>query len=134
MEYPTYITLGSFRYFPKGVRTIESLVMHEFTHQYFMGMLASNEKEEAWLDEGFVTYFEDRTMEAKYGEDGSMISILGMRINSSDFTRSEYIDLPDPSVGPVARPGWEITEGYKGLVYSKTATVSENIGGYGLTS
>lgn len=129
MEYPTYITIGSFRYFPKGVRTIESLVIHEFGHQYFMGMVATNEKEEPWLDEGFVTYFEDRIMEATYGRDGCMIDLYGYQIGNSAFTRAEYVDLPDPSIGPVARPGWEFQTSYKGLVYSKTATVLKTMEG-----
>lgn len=129
MEYPTYITLGSFRYFPKGVKTIESLVVHEFAHQYFMGMVASNEKEEPWLDEGFVTYFEDRIMEATYGENCSMIDVYGYTIGNSAFSRSEYTALPDLRTGSVARPGWEIQESYKGLVYSKTATVLKTMEG-----
>lgn len=129
MEYPTYITLGSFRYFPKGVRTIESLVIHEFAHQYFMAMVASNEKEEPWLDEGFVTYFEDRIMESTYGTHSSLIDVLGYRISNSDFTRTEYTDLPDPSIAPLSRPGWEYKTSYKGLVYSKSATVLKTMDG-----
>ncbi|MDX1684751.1 MAG: M1 family metallopeptidase [Saprospiraceae bacterium] len=123
MEYPAYITLGSFRYFPRGLRTIESLVMHEFTHQYFMAVVATNEKEEPWLDEGFVTYFEDRIMEATYGQEASLIDFLGYKISNSAFTRSEYTDLPDPSFSPLAVPAWELQNSSKGLFYSKTATV-----------
>ena len=129
MEYPTYITLGSFRFFPKGLRTIESLVMHEFIHQYFMAVVATNEKEEAWLDEGFVTYYEDRIMEATYGEGKSMVDIYGFNVGNSEFTRYEYSRLPDPSIGPCARPGWEIQDYYKGIIYSKTATVLKTMEG-----
>ena len=41
--------------------------MHEFGHQFFYGLLASNEFEEAWLDEGFNTYMTDRVLKAVYG-------------------------------------------------------------------
>ncbi len=34
---------------------------------FFYGMVASNEFEEAWLDEGFTSYVEDKLMEAEYG-------------------------------------------------------------------
>ena len=40
--------------------------VHEFGHQYFYGMLASNEFEEAWLDEGFNSWFTHKVMNATY--------------------------------------------------------------------
>jgi hypothetical protein len=129
MEYPMYITQGSFRYFPESVRTIESLVVHEFAHQYFMAIVASNEKEEAWLDEGFVTYYEDRIMEALFGKSSSLINVAFTRVSNSALTRSEYTGIPDREVSPVALPGWEIKESFKGLIYSKTATVLKSLEG-----
>jgi len=129
MEYPTYITGGSFAIFPSGIRTLESLIVHEFSHQYFMGMIASNEKEEPWLDEGFVTFHEDKIMESMYGIDGSLFNILGYKVNNSSFSRHEYVSLSNPSCGPIARSGWEITEGFKGITYSKTATMLKTMEG-----
>ncbi|MBK6818059.1 MAG: hypothetical protein IPG85_00005 [Bacteroidetes bacterium] len=46
MEYPTLITTGSVYGMPNNIRTTESLVVHEFIHQYFMAVVANNEKEE----------------------------------------------------------------------------------------
>ena len=129
MEYPTYITGGSFAVFPKGVRTIESLIAHEFCHQYFMGMVATNEKEEPWMDEGFVTYHEDKIMEEMYGENGSLFNLLGYKVNNSSFSRHEYVSLDNPSCGAIARTGWEINDGFKGITYSKTATMFKTMEG-----
>ncbi len=129
MEYPTYITGGSFALIPPGTHTVESLIAHEFAHQYFMGMVASNEKEEPWLDEGFVTFYEDKIMESLYGTDGSMFRILGYKVNNSAFSRHEYVSLPNPSCGHIARSGWEIDEGFKGITYSKTATMLRTMEG-----
>jgi hypothetical protein len=129
MEYPTFITGGSFYRMPAGIRTMESLAIHEFTHQYFMQMLASNEKEEAWLDEGFVTYFEDRILDHFYGEKSSLIDLGGFRTGNKAQSRLEYTGLPNPKVGTIARPGWEFKEAYKGLVYSKTATTLQSLHG-----
>ena len=94
---------------------------------YFMATLASNEKEEAWLDEGFVTYYEDRILDHYYGEKGSFYNVLGFRSGNGENSRLEYTGLPNPSVGTIARPGWEFKTAYKGLIYAKTATVLKTL-------
>lgn len=129
MEYPTFITGGSLAYFPEGIRTLECLIVHEFCHQYFMGMLASNEKEEAWLDEGFVTYMEGKIIDYMFEEKKSIFDIFGYQLGKREMSRIEYTGLRDPGVGSFARPGWEIKEGWRGLVYRKAATVLETLGG-----
>lgn len=123
MEYPTLITVGTVYGMPSGVRTSESLLVHEFVHQYFMGMLASNEKEEPWLDEGFVTYFEDRIIDAAFGAKCALVDLAGYRFDNRELTRLEYSALRNPREGAAARPGWLFSDSnYKPLVYSKTAT------------
>ena len=127
MEYPMMITCATFYGIPSSIRSVESLVIHEFTHMYFMATLASNEKEEAWLDEGFVTYYEDRILDHYYGEKGSFYNVLGFRSGNGENSRLEYTGLPNPSVGKIARPGWEFRTAYKGLIYAKTATVLKTL-------
>ena len=58
MEYPTLISTANLCILPKGIKTAELLLVHEFVHQYFMQMVASNEQEEPWLDEGITNYYE----------------------------------------------------------------------------
>lgn len=66
MEYPTLITaFGAENESPD--MSLERTVIHEIGHQFFYGMVASNEFEEAWLDESFTSYAEDRLMEQEYG-------------------------------------------------------------------
>ncbi len=128
MEYPTLITVGTCYGMPAALRNMESLVVHEFVHQYFMGMLASNEKEEAWLDEGFVTYFEDRIIDAAYGKKQALVDLFGYRFDNTELTRLEYTTMRNPREGAVARPGWEFTDSnYKALIYSKTATILRTV-------
>lgn len=129
MEYPTFITGGSLAHFPKGIRTLEGLIVHEFCHQYFMGMIATNEKEEPWLDEGFVTYVEGRIMDATYGPKKSLFDIFGYQLGKRELSRVEYTGLKNPKRGSIARPGWEIVDDYKEIVYRKTATVLESLRG-----
>ncbi|MDO8367334.1 MAG: M1 family metallopeptidase [Saprospiraceae bacterium] len=128
MEYPTLITVGTFYGMPSHIRITESLVVHEFVHQYFMGMVASNEKEEAWLDEGFVTYFEDRIIDAAYGEKHALVDIFGYRFDNRELTRLEYTTMANPREGTVARPGWDFSDAnFKPLIYSKTATTLHTV-------
>lgn len=66
MEYPTLITAWAADE-PQPSYELERVIVHEIAHQYFYGMVASNEFEEAWLDEAFTSYAEDRLMREEYG-------------------------------------------------------------------
>lgn len=66
MEYPTLVTAFGAASESPGYE-LERTIVHEIGHQYFYGMIASNEFEEAWLDEGFTSYAEDKLMESAYG-------------------------------------------------------------------
>ena len=44
------------------------MVEHEFGHQYWYGMVATNEFENAWMDEGINQYTEAKVMDALYGK------------------------------------------------------------------
>jgi hypothetical protein len=67
MEYPTLITGGTGHVLaPRGIDP-EFVLVHEFGHQHFYGLLASNEFEDAWMDEGFNTYGTAKVLETAYG-------------------------------------------------------------------
>ena len=129
MEYPTYITGGAFYSFPKGIRSMESLIVHEFSHQYFMQILANNEKEAPWLDEGFVTFYEDCVMEDWYGS-SSLIDLLGYKVGNSSLTRNEYASMSNKRASPITTVGYKFIGDYKGTIYSKTATVLQTLKRY----
>ena len=62
MEYPTLFTVGAELFAPKDAGQPEYLVTHEFSHQFFHGLIANNEVYEAWLDEGFTSYISTKIM------------------------------------------------------------------------
>ena len=68
MEYPTLITTGAAGVMAapplSWVPWIESVTVHELAHQYFQGLVATNEVEEPWLDEGMAQYSENLCLEA----------------------------------------------------------------------
>ncbi len=123
MEYPTFITAGTSWGLPNGTRFPELVTVHEFGHQYFMGMLASNEFEEAWLDEGFNQYYEGRIMDHWYGARNSQIDLWGFKMGDLEASRDGYTHLDNPGIGPSYGNVWQLPNGYYGeLTYSKTAT------------
>lgn len=62
MEYPTITILDGV----KDAESLESLIVHEVGHNWFYGILASNERSNPWMDEGLNTYFDNRYAEKKY--------------------------------------------------------------------
>lgn len=66
MEYPTLITAWAAKDSEPSLE-LERVIAHEIGHQFWYGIVASNEFEEAWLDEGFTSYVEDKVMEHAYG-------------------------------------------------------------------
>ena len=129
MEYPTLITAGTFYGLPSWFRPLELVIVHEFGHQYFQGMLASNEAEEAWLDEGMNSYIETKVMDAAWPE-GSVVDVAGIRISGRDFHRISYTKN-DPSRGALQTKSWEYRFGDFGKAsYSKPATVMHSLEGY----
>ena len=123
MEYPTFITAGTAWFLPDGARFPEIVTVHEFGHQYFMQLLASNEFEEAWLDEGFNQYYEGRIMDDWYGSRSSQIDLFGFRMGDLESSRDSYVHQDNPAIGSSFGNTWQLPEGQYGvLTYSKTAT------------
>jgi hypothetical protein len=123
MEYPTLITAGTAWWMPEGLRVPELVVEHEFGHQYWYGMVATNEFEEAWLDEGINSYCEAKVMDALYGRGRSAISLWGAALDDAGEQRLSYLSLPDAD--PMTRYAYQFmnSQSYGGVTYGKTATV-----------
>lgn len=125
MEYPTFITAGTFWKIPLGIKTTEIVTVHEFGHQYFYGMLANNEFEEAWLDEGMNTWLELSVMRRYYGGEAGKKSALGDKTSAVDFAGLRIGDVEQSRVGytspsnvkrdTVVKPVWTYQRGGYGV-------------------
>jgi hypothetical protein len=80
MEYPTLFVGGAHWLAPAATHSPEGVTIHEFGHQMFYGMLASNEFEEAPLDEGFNTYATARTEMAAFGAPSLVVRFFGLPV------------------------------------------------------
>jgi hypothetical protein len=67
MEYPTLFTSGAALLSPAALQERERLTVHEAGHQFWYGLVANNEVEEAWLDEGLNTYMTARALDHALG-------------------------------------------------------------------
>jgi len=63
MEYPMLFTAGTRNWAPLNGLQPESVTIHEAGHQFWYGIVATNEFEHAWMDEGFNTYSTARVIE-----------------------------------------------------------------------
>lgn len=120
MEYPTLFTGMTMNWIPKGLRLPEMVTIHEFGHGYWYGIVASNEFEEAWLDEGINTYSEIKAMAHYYGADASMVDLGGLKISDLAFARTPVI--ASGRFDPIVKTSWEYVSGgsYSLNVYQKT--------------
>jgi Peptidase family M1 domain len=62
MEYPTLFTAGTRWLAPEHTGDPEDVVVHEAGHQFWYGIVGSNEFEDAWMDEGINTFSEARVL------------------------------------------------------------------------
>jgi hypothetical protein len=123
MEYPTFITGDSSWFEPEGVRLIELVVEHEFGHQYWYGMVATNEFEDAWMDEGINSYTEVKVLDSIFGKKTSVLDLAGITIGEREIQRLSYIGVADRD--PMAQFAYAYynSGSYAGITYGKTASV-----------
>lgn len=121
MEYPTLITAGALDFTGLGLgrlgldRTLEVVVIHEVGHQWWQSMVAFNEAEEPWLDEGFTDYATARVMETAYGADGYFFKAGGLALDYLQMRRAEYLLTPHT---PMYGRAWELDH-YAAATYAK---------------
>jgi hypothetical protein len=113
MEYPTFITGWIQRWMMRWPfatsRPAEDVVLHEYGHQYFYGMIGSNEFEESWMDEGLNTDAEDRAMELAFGPRNFIQLSGGPGISVGGLGHAFYARTPN--LDPIRRRAWEFASG-----------------------
>jgi len=123
MEYPTFITGDSTWWMPNGLHFVELVVEHEFGHQYWYGMVATNEFEDAWMDEGINSYTEVKVMDSILGKKTSIMDFAGIQMGEREQQRIGYTTVADRD--PMAQNAYNYVSfnSYGGITYGKTATV-----------
>ncbi len=65
MEYPNITVISKMG----SKHLLEMVIMHEVGHNWFYGILGSNERDHTWMDEGLNEFNNIRYWEAKYGDE-----------------------------------------------------------------
>lgn len=134
MEYPTLITTGGAWYLPwHPGRLTESVTLHELAHQWFYGIVATDEHAHPFLDEGLSTFAELDAMEARFPNASAAVPVLNASLSMPSVHRHQALDAPRTT--PIAQPApaFESAGQYASLVYSRTAILLYTLGGaYGM--
>lgn len=72
MEYPTITVISPMT----SPTQLDLIIAHEVGHNWFYGILASNERRHPWMDEGLNSFYEQKYEEMKYGKQYNEEEIL----------------------------------------------------------
>jgi hypothetical protein len=123
MEYTTLFTSESFYRAPAQIHFPEMVTVHEFGHAYFMGILASNEFEEPWMDEGINQFWEERIVDNYWGENSGIMDFPILKISDKSISRLTYARSDTRQVVSNNEYSWNYPHGTYGMMsYMKTST------------
>jgi hypothetical protein len=134
MEYPNVTVIGNV----SSENDLATVIIHEVGHNWFYGILGSNERDHAWMDEGMNSLFETRTVLAtrdSSSDAGISFNMGGLpldKVLSKDDFNYQYLSeellfLLSARYGadqPIDLTSNEYTNmNYGTIVYKKTALV-----------
>jgi len=84
MEYPMITVIG----LSGSAKPLDAVITHEVGHNWFYGILAFNERDYPWLDEGINSYYDHRYLTKYYGGP-SMGMLPKFFTKRTDYTENE---------------------------------------------
>ncbi|MFO7575001.1 MAG: M1 family metallopeptidase [Bacteroidales bacterium] len=123
MEYTTLFTSTGIGNIPGWAFLPELVTAHELGHAWFMGILASNESEEPWLDEGVNTFWENRIMDHYYGEGFGLVNHPLLKITDRSFGRFQYVVSGVRQVTDNTQYSWQYPQGSYGMMSYQKASL-----------
>lgn len=132
MEYPMITIIGNMG----SVESLDNVIAHEVGHNWFYGILASNERDHPWMDEGMNSFVEKRYMRLRYPGSKPGIGLPGEKklfahVSDGHHFMSEVAyrinarrNL-DQAIETCSHDYTQIN--YGGIVYSKTALVFDQL-------
>ncbi|MBI4930039.1 MAG: M1 family metallopeptidase [Bacteroidetes bacterium] len=143
MEYPNITVIGKMN----SAMTLDQVIAHEVGHNWFYGILGSNERDHAWMDEGINSFNEGRYMEKKYPAD-SVRTFASTKIAGVNVDIGKILGIPNFDERTLFDLGYRFnavkkmdqpndltsaeytTVNYGTIVYGKTAVLFEYLRSY----
>lgn len=85
MEYPMITIIGD----AEDAKSLDEVIAHEVGHNWFYGILATNERDHPWMDEGLNSYYENRYMRVRYGSGAAFLDIPALLRGASEISIEE---------------------------------------------
>ena len=127
MEYPNVTVIGS----SSTKEELEVVIVHEVGHNWFYGILGSNERVHGWMDEGMNTLNEVRYIQTKYPDNQRMSDmVLNGRFHMNDLDHHDMGDISYRMIAhfgedqPIETHSAEFSSANYGIImYQKTGLV-----------
>ncbi len=139
MEYPNITVIGE----SGDDFGLETVIMHEVGHNWFYGILGTNERDHPWMDEGLNSMNENRYIETKYPErrmvgDGDSSAIKTFKFfdiaqyrHKASYELAYLANASRNLDQPIEYKAAEYTSlNYGGIVYAKTAIAFDYLMAY----
>lgn len=126
MEYPTLISTGGPWYAGPLSTFVERVTLHELGHQWFYGLVATDEHSWPFLDEGLTSYAESRAMRELFG-DASGLRLPGIRIDGDAYARMLSASAGHHDIVAVPAANFTSFHDLGALVYARTSTILETL-------
>ncbi|MCX6553790.1 MAG: M1 family metallopeptidase, partial [Candidatus Aminicenantes bacterium] len=136
MEYQTIFTAGTQVLPSPQANDPEMVIVHEFGHGYWYGLSASNEFEEAWLDEGINTYSTGKVLAKAYGPGSVPLVLAGIPLTRysgpfkyADLELDRMAAIQAVSYDPIVTASWKFYDpmSYGMNVYMRAATCLDTL-------
>lgn len=72
MEYPSITVISPM----SNKKALDNVIAHEVGHNWFYGILGSNERKHPWMDEGLNSYYDAKYHQLQYGEKPKLEQLL----------------------------------------------------------
>ena len=136
MEYPNVTVIGNV----STKEALEVVIVHEVGHNWFYGILGSNERDFGWMDEGLNTLNEMRFVAEKYPDNTRLSDMVGGAAKKLGFVGLSHKDEGDvlyrcmSSFGvdqPMHTHSADFSQAnYGGVMYQKTGLVFHYLKAY----
>jgi len=112
MEYPTITVISPM----DSEFGLDNVIAHEVGHNWFQGILATNERDHPWMDEGMNSFYERKYMQWKYKYRSSGLDLV--TLTKAARKTDQPMDLSSDSLSEV---------NYGLIIYNKTPSWLESM-------